>query len=235
LTGTRSLPTRALYVAIVIVMTSIVLAGFWPFYSAIPGGGTGAHWVLYLHAAVFSGWMVLLFTQVVLVFRRKIRVHQGLGQLAIYYGLLVLVLGVVVTITEPARHVMTGSATLDEAAGFLLLPLVDMVLFAGFFGAGMMFRRQKEIHKRLMVLATVALLFAPAARIGAETGHLAVLAVWLLPLCMAIAHDAATRRRLEPVYVVGAVMFLVAYARVEMMESESWLSIARPLVAMFVH
>jgi hypothetical protein len=235
LTSIVSLPFRGLYLAIVIVMTSVVLAGFWPFYAAIPSGGTGAHWVLYLHAAVFSGWMALLFTQVVLVYRRKVRLHQGLGQFAIYYGLLVLLFGLVVTFTEPARHVMTGAATLDEAAGFLLLPLGDMVLFAGFFCAGMMFRRQRELHKRLMVLATVALLFAPAARIGAETGHLAVLAVWLLPLGMAIAHDAATRRRLEPVYVVGAVVFLIAYSRVEMMASESWLVIARPLVATFAY
>jgi hypothetical protein len=235
LTSLASLPMRGLYVAIVIVMTAIVLAGFWPFYAAIPSGGSGAHWVLYLHAAVFSGWMVLLFTQVVLVHHRKIRVHQGLGQLAIYYGLLVLLLGLVVTFTEPARHVMTGVATLDEAAGFLLLPLVDMLLFAGFFGAGIVFRRRKELHKRLMVLATVALLFAPAARLGAETGHVAVLAVWLLPLGMAIVHDAVTRRRLEPVYVVGAVVFLVAYGRVEMMASETWLVIGRPLLTQFLH
>jgi hypothetical protein len=231
----RSVPTRGLYVAIVMVMSGIVLAGFWPFYAAIPGGGTGAHWVLYLHAAVFSGWMLLLFAQVVLVFRRKVRAHQGLGKLAIYYGLLVLLLGLAVTVTEPARQVMTGTATLDEAAGFLLLPLGDMLLFAGFFGAGIVFRREKELHKRLMVLATIALLFAPAARIGADISHLTVLAVWLLPLAMAIAHDAVTRHRLEPVYVVGAVVLLAAFARVDLMASESWLVIGRPLLLHFVH
>ncbi len=51
-----------------------------------------------------------------------------------------------------------------HAAGFLVLPIGDMILFGGFFAAGIAGRRRRELHTRLMLLATVALLFAPTNR-----------------------------------------------------------------------
>lgn len=218
---------RGLYVALVVVMTGIVLLGFWPFYSALFTGGADAHPIIYFHAAVFSGWMALLLTQVILVFRRRTRLHQRMGKAGIYYGVLVLLVGLAATIAAPVQHVEAGRWTLDRAAGFLILPIGDMLLFGGFFAAGIAFRRKKDLHKRLMVLATIALLFAPAARLGGETGPLAILTIWLTPLALAIGHDAVTRRRFERVYAVGLVVLLVAFARLALRESESWLVIGR--------
>jgi hypothetical protein len=226
--------SRGLYVGIVAVMTGIVLIGFWPFYSTLFRGGAGSHWVIHLHAAVFSGWMVLLFTQVTLVFQRRTRLHQRLGRFGILYGLLVLLLGVAVTFAASAQHVAAGRSTLDEMAAFLILPLGDMLLFGGFFAAGIALRRRKEVHKRLMVLATIALLFAPAARIAGDMGPVAILPIWLLPLGLAMAHDAVTRRRVERVYLLGLGLLLVAFARVFAMETEAWLGVGRRLLLPFV-
>jgi hypothetical protein len=232
--GLASLVARSAHIVIVAVMTIIVLLGFWPFYSSLFGGGTGAHWIVYLHAAVFSGWMVLLSTQIVLVFRRRVGMHQRLGRAGIFYGFLVLVLGLVITVAAPIQHVIAGRWTLDEAAGFLILPLGDMLLFGGFFAAGIVYRKKKELHKRLMVLATIALLFAPAARIGGDIGPWAMLLIWLLPLGLAVAHDAVFRRRIERVYVFGAAVLLVAFARIGLMESEMWLGVGRQLLRLWL-
>jgi hypothetical protein len=222
---------RGVYIGLVVVMTGIVLLGFWPFYSALFSGGTGGHWIVQLHAAVFSGWMLLLFTQVVLVFRRRTDMHQRVGRMGIYYGVLVLVMGLLITFAAPVQHVTGGRSTVDEAAGFLILPLGDMLLFGGFFAAGAAYRHRKELHKRLMLMATIALLFAPAARIGGDVGPLMVLAIWLLPLGLALAHDALLRRRIERVYLLGTAVLLVASARINLMESETWLVIGRRLLA----
>jgi hypothetical protein len=234
--GTRRFVTlleKGLYVGIVAVMSGIVLMGFWPFYSGLLSGRTNAHWIMYIHAGVFSGWMLLLFVQVVLTYRRRVRSHQRLGRFGIYYGLLVLTMGLVITVIAPVQQVASGRSSLDEAAGFLILPLGDMLLFSIFFTAGIAFRRSRELHKRLMVLATVALLFAPAARIGGDMGSLAILLIWLLPLGLAIAHDAVTRRRLEPVYLAGATLLLFAFARITLMDSEIWLPTGRRLILTF--
>lgn len=209
-------------------MTGVVLAGFWPFYAGLLSAGGRAHGVIYLHAAVFSGWMVLLLAQVVLIYRRRVAAHQRLGRLGIYYGLLVLLMGLTVTFAAPVLGVQQGTRTIDEAAGSLLLPLGDMVLFAGFFGAGIVYRRTKVLHSRLMLLATVALLFAPAARLG--RGLVEILLVWLFPLALAIGYDAVTRRRVEPVYLVGLAVLLAAFARIALVESEAWLVVGRRIM-----
>lgn len=219
-----------LHIALVVVMMVIVAAGFWPFYAALPGGPPPAHWVVYVHAGIFTGWMGLLLAQAVLVSRRRVGAHQRLGRLGMYFGALVLLTGLAVTIAAPVDHVAAGRWTLDEAAGFLILPLGDMVLFGGFFIAAMQYRRSKETHKRLMVLATTALLFAPAARFAGDAGRLAILLVWWLPLGLAIAHEVVTRRRVERVYLVGMAVMLVAFSRILLMESEAWLAIGRRIL-----
>jgi hypothetical protein len=221
---------RAITIGIVVLMMVIVLLGFRPFYAALASGSVRGHWLIVVHAAVFSGWMALLLAQTILVFRRRIAWHQRLGKAGIWLGAAVLTLGLIVTFAAPMMSVRDGRSTLDEAAAFLILPLGDMLLFAGFFAAGIMNRRRKELHKPLMLLATMALLFAPAARLGFDGGPAVALAIWLLPLVAAIASDAATRRRVEPVYLIGGAILLIAFSRIAVMESEHWLAISRPLL-----
>jgi hypothetical protein len=222
--------SRWLYVGLVAVMSGIVLAGFWPFYSGLFSSGPRAHWLIYVHAAVFTGWMFLLAAQVALVLRRRVRSHQELGRFGAYYGLLVLILGVAVTFVATAENVKAGRMTLDQGAGFLVLPIGDMLLFGGFFSAALLYRRKKELHKRLMVLATIALIFAPAARIGGDSGPLAIHAIWLLPLAIVVLHDLIARRRVERVYLVGAAILLVAFARIGLMSNETWIAVGRSML-----
>jgi hypothetical protein len=48
--------SRGTYGLVVGLMSAIVLAGFWPYYSGLFRGGTTAHWIVHVHAATFSGW-----------------------------------------------------------------------------------------------------------------------------------------------------------------------------------
>src|SRR5215468_11039987 len=61
-------------------------------------------------------------------------------------------------------HVKAGEWDIDRAAGFLPVPIGDMILSGSFFGAAVLYRRRSEIHMRLMLFATVALLFAAIGR-----------------------------------------------------------------------
>ncbi len=92
----------------------------------------------------------------------------------------------------------------DGAAAFLVEPLGDMVLFGGFFALGIHFRRRREWHRRLMILASVALVYPAAARLAGPLGlgAGAVLGTWLLPLAGILFHEGITRRRIHPVYLV---------------------------------
>ncbi len=219
--------------AIVLSMYAIVLAGFWPYYRALPGG-TGASGVVHLHAAVFSGWMLLLLAQVILVLRGRVGTHRRLGRLGIGYAVLLLVLGAAVTVVTSVQGVVEGRDAFDDVAAFLLLPLGDLVLFGGFFSAGIALRRRRELHSRLMLLAAVALIFPGAARLAGNHGALAVLAVWLLPLGLAIGRDWHFLGRIERVYLFGLAVLLLAYTRVWLMDSGVWLPVGRALLRAFL-
>jgi hypothetical protein len=127
-------------------------------------------------------------------------------------------------------HANAGDWSRDRAAGFLLTTLGDMVLFGSFFGAAVWYRSRPEIHKRLMVVATVALLFAAVGRMGVEASPALFELVWLSPVLAGIAYDFVARRRVHPAYVIGLAGLFVGSMRVLLENSEVWLVIGRPLL-----
>lgn len=222
---------RGLYVGVTLLLSGMVLLGFWPYFAGLATGQARTHGIVHLHAAVFAGWLALLFTQSWLVFRRRTDLHRQLGRFGIAYGSLLLLLGLVVSVAAPVLSVRDGRWTLDEAAAFLLLPLGDMVLFAGFFAAAIGYRRQKELHKRLMVLAAITLVFPAVARFAFDFGPAAMLAAWLLPLFIVMGHDYRVRGRVERVYLVGLAVLVVAFSRIWLMETEAWRGIGRAILS----
>jgi hypothetical protein len=230
----RARPLPGFHVGLAALMTAIVVLGFWPFYAGLFTGGASAHPVIYAHAAVFSGWLVLLLAQTWLVYRRRVGAHQRLGRFGMAYGGALILFGTFIAFAAPALNVSAGRMTLDQAAGFLILPIGDMLLFAGFFTAGMLARRNREAHRRLMVLAAVALIFPGAARFAGDAGVLPVLALWLAPLAAAMAHDVYTTHRVHRVYWIGAVICVAAVSRVALMDAEPWLVIGRRMLTPFV-
>jgi len=243
LTGPRPVRGR-FYVGIALFMTAIVVAGFWPsYFGPLFHGNVARPWVIQLHGLVFVGWMALLLAQVVLVSRGRTRLHRKLGTFGIVYGCLVLAMGLVVSFAAPLLHLAAGEWDMDRAAGFLLVTLGDMTLFGMFFGAAIVYRRQPEIHKRLILTATAALLFAAVGRIPfIESLYVGVSGtslikplligdlVWLSPLLVGMGYDWITRRRVHPAYVIGTMGLLIGSARILFTQSESWLRIGRPLL-----
>ena len=208
----------------------MVVVGFWPsYFGPLMRGGVTRPWIIHLHGAVFSGWMALLLLQVSLASTGRVRLHRRVGSIGIAYGALVLGLGIVVSFAAPVLHVRAGEWTIDRAAGFMLLPLVDMILFAAFFGAAVAYRHKPEMHKRLILAATVALAFAGAFRLPFQS-PLVFLVVWLSPMGVAMVFDVITRGRVHMVNVVSTGVLAVAFVRLFYVESETWLVIGRALL-----
>jgi lysylphosphatidylglycerol synthetase-like protein (DUF2156 family) len=176
----------------------------------------------------------LLVAQVVLAWRGRVQMHRRVGRWGIAYGLLVLVMGVIVGIAAPVMHFRAGEWTQDRAAGFLLITFGDMVLFGSLFGAAIAYRRKPEIHKRLMLAATVALSFAAVGRIQALDPYLPVaVALWLSPVLIGMAYDWRVRGRPHAAYVISAVWLFVGATRVLLEQSEAWLRIGRVILGAF--
>lgn len=214
-------------------MSAIVLAGFWPYYAGLPAGGAPRHWVVHVHGALFTGWLAILIAQVALVYRRQVRTHRRAGAFAAAYAAVLLLAGVAVMIVAPVEHVRAGEWPVDQAAGFLVLPIGDLLLFGGFFGAALYSRRVPASHKRLILLASNALIFPGAARFG-EPSVAMIFGLWFLPIALAMAFDQFTTGRIHRVYVIGAAVMLVFFARVALMTAEPWLVIGRAILQPFL-
>jgi hypothetical protein len=219
-----------------IFMVGLVLAGFWPsYYGALLSGAASRPLIIHIHGAVFMGWMALLVAQVVLAWRGQVQTHRRLGQWGIAYGFAVLAMGTVVGIAAPVMHLNAGEWTEERAAGFVLVTMGDMVLFGSLFIAAVIYRRKPEIHKRLMLGATVALLFAAVGRLQLiDRAPVAAAAVWLSPLLIGMLYDWRTRGRPHIVYVISAVWLFVGGTRVLVTDSAAWQPIGRAILAAFV-
>jgi hypothetical protein len=118
--------------------------------------------LVHLHGALFTSWVLLFIVQTALVSSRKVAVHRKLGVAGAVLAAAMVVAGTSLAIAAAAR----GSAPpgMDPKA-FLILPLFDMILFSIFVTAALANRRDKETHKRLMLLAYVSIIVAAVGRL----------------------------------------------------------------------
>lgn len=163
------------------------------------------------HVLTFSSWILLFFTQTVLVASHRTDLHRRLGVAgAILAGLMIAV-----TIEVTFEAVRQGRSVLTmpplEAFIFYTVPHVDIILFAVLVTAALLFRAKPETHKRLMLLATIALLDAVADRLpiiwrGGRNAHFLVQD---LLVAAGIIYDLMSRGRVNPAYIWGGLLILI--------------------------
>ena len=233
-TSARVRTKTSFYVGLALFMVAIVLIGFWPsYYGQILHGIPDRPLVLHAHGAIFTGWLVLLIAQVVLAWRGRVQMHRRVGRWGVAYGFLVLAIGIVVGLAAPVMHADSGEWTRDRAAGFVLVTMGDMVLFGSLFVAAVVYRRKPEIHKRLMVGATVALLFAAVGRMPLDSRPFVAAVVWLSPILIGMLYDWKSRGRPHAAYVISAVWLFVGALRTLATDSAAWLPIGHAVIDFF--
>jgi hypothetical protein len=203
--------TRRFYVAMALAFGLTVFAGFSRTYFLKLHCGTPAlSLLLHIHGVVFSAWVLLFAAQTTLVAARRTDLHRRLGVAGAVLAGMLLVLGT----TTAILRVRGGSAPIPGVSGlaFLAVPLFDMVVFAILAGSGLALRRRLETHKRLMTLATVALMSAPLARIPwvFRAGPPAFFGLTDLFIVAMLVYDLATRRRVHPATVWGGLVLVAS-------------------------
>jgi hypothetical protein len=183
--------------------------------------------LLHLHGLVFTGWLVLLIIQSGLVKADRVDVHKRLGIAGAMLAVAVVVLGVCVGVNAARRGM---SADGMDPLGFMIFPLGQVLLFAGFVGAGLWKRRQPELHRRFILLGTICMMTPAISRMVDKRSVLASF-LTLLFVVVAMMHDWKSRRRVHPIYIWGGVILLVAGPlRAAVGNSAAWHSFARMLV-----
>lgn len=191
--------------------------------------------LVHLHGVTFTAWVVLLLGQTGLIAAGRADIHRIAGTAMAGLALALVMIGYVIAI-ESAR---LGNGPSDRhQPSFLVFPLANMLVFAGLCGAGIYFRRRAQVHKRLMLMATLTIVITPLARIwrmafGAEPIHPPVGGMILADMLFAalVAYDLGTRGKLHPATLWGGAVFLLTQPlRVAVGKTEAWQSFARSLI-----
>jgi hypothetical protein len=119
--------------------------------------------LVHVHGVVFSCWILLLIVQTSLVATGRLDVHRRLGLLGFALACLMVVLGVLVATDSVARHFVPGEAGTPVRA-FYTVPLSVMLAFGTLIYFAFRNRFDPAAHKRLILIATIAILDAAFER-----------------------------------------------------------------------
>ncbi len=229
---------RLFYGGMAVALGLTVLAGFAPTYylrfihggpNATLSGGPFTR-LVHLHGALFTAWMLLFIVQTALVASRRVAVHRRLGIAGAVLAAGMVVAGASVAVATAAR----GSAPPGMTpVAFLIIPLFDMILFATFVTIALLKRRDKEAHKRLMLLAYVSIVTAAVARLPGmlPLGPPAFFGLSFLFVIAAGIYDFATRGRVHRVYLWGGALIAASVPlRLAISSTAGWRALAEMLI-----
>ncbi|HEV2228826.1 MAG TPA: hypothetical protein VGR86_07680 [Steroidobacteraceae bacterium] len=169
----------------------------------------------HFHGILMSGWVVLFITQARLIARRHVSSHRRLGALgAVLAGVIVIVGSL--TVAAAIERRFPGVSLARFARIFVEFDGLSLWVFGALVLAAVLARRRSDIHKRLMLCATVALLPPAVGRIAEQLlpgsdWHLAIAAATTSAFVLTCAlADTLQLKRLHPAMACGAAAVLAA-------------------------
>lgn len=230
---TRRRRERWFYIGMSIALVITVFAGFAPTYYLRPYFNAAPLMpLLHLHGFVFTSWLVLFVTQTTLVAAHRVDIHRRLG----IAGGVIAVLMVLLGVTTALIRANQGATPLPGISplSFLVVPLGDMLVFAILVGAGFYYRRRPEVHKRLMLLATISILAAAIARLPfaiMQAGPPAFFGLTDVFVAAVVFYDLITLRRIHRATALAGLLIVASQPlRLMLGGTHVWLSFAAWLV-----
>jgi uncharacterized membrane protein YozB (DUF420 family) len=220
---------RRFFTGMAIAAALTVFVGFAPsYYLSGVFGARPLPTLVHVHGAVSTAWILLFLTQTSLIAARRTDLHRRLGGAGAVLATLLLVVGYLTAI-EAARRGHTAPGGPPPLA-FLAVPIGTLVVFAILVGAGLSQTRRSETHKRLMLLATIAILTPAIARmrfIGSGGPPVAISGTCLFVVAC-LVYDRVAHGRVHPAFLWGGLFVMVALPlRFALGQTDAWLSVAR--------
>ena len=203
-----------------LLMLATVFGGFARTYHL--AGVFGAplpNWLIHVHGALFSCWILLLVTQTSLVAANRVDVHRKLGLVGFGLAPLMVIVGTLAATDQlRKRFGITGRLGMDPKT-FYVVPLTDKLVFGTLVFFAFRARFNPPAHKRLMLIATTAL--SVAAVIRWPIGFIRHSPIWVLELCtygflpLLLAYDLWSTGKVHRA-TIWASTFLIVVQRVRM-------------------
>lgn len=235
--------SRWFYAWMGVTIVAVALIGFMPTYFVpLLQGQFAAPPIIHIHGLIFFGWTILFASQTWLVASGRTPAHRTWGMLGVAWATAMVF---VVFATVAVRiNILSAAGYRTQALAFSWIQIGGILLFAAIFTLAIVNIRKPEVHKRLILLGTIALLDAPIARwflvflappvAPGEIAPPPPLFITIPPalvadllIIVAMIYDWRTRGRPHPVYLIGGALVL-AYqlTRPLIGDSAVWQSIA---------
>jgi hypothetical protein len=181
----------------------------------------------HLHGAVFTSWILFFIVQTSLIAARRTDLHRRLGIAGSLLAGTMVVLGYIVAIASARRGFTPPGG--PPPLVFFSIPFFDLVVFTTLVASALYFRRRPETHKRLMLVATIALLTAAIARFpGLETaGPLGYFAGTDLFIVVSLIYDRLAHGRIHRAFIWGSLLLVLSQPlRLVIGGTDAWLAFA---------
>ncbi len=191
--------------------------------------------LLWVHGAVFFGWLGLFILQSGLIRIRKIRIHKLMGWFFAAFALAIPVLGLVITRVMSRFEIGTLHYDPNDRALFLPIPFQDMLAFTVVFSLAVLWRKRPEYHRRLMLISACVL---TAAAWGRMPGPISVPYISFYCgvdalILMGVLRDWFVNRKVHAVYlwsVPPLVLFQLAAMAIYSHKAAWWLPIGNAFI-----
>ena len=237
-----------------LVFVAVAFGGFARTYLIPTATGTfDGPALLHVHGVLFLGWTVLLAVQTNLAARGRVDRHRALGLAGISLATAMVFTAIAVVVRGLSAAEAIGNGA--DARTLAVVPLTPIVLFVGLFCCSIANLRRPEIHKRFIMLASIALLPPAIARVllalmttggrpnfaspvgGVDLALVASLGaafIAYVPLIAVLAvRDWRMLGRPHRVYWIGGlVMIVVQLLRVPLARTDAWHSAMTALLAL---
>jgi len=167
--------------------------------------------LVYIHAALFLSWMLLLLTQVSLVSVGRVALHRRLGIAGFFLICCMPVVGAL-TVTAAVAHNRFPPG-FDGPWVFYYDSIASLLVFAGLAYFALRYRNSPQTHKRLILLATLVIgeagIFRWPVRWIHEVSHGITMVTYFF-LLLIVLYDFSSRKRIHPATLWGG-LFLILY------------------------
>lgn len=196
---------------------------------------------LQIHAGLFVAWVGLLAAQIVLIRRDQVALHRRLGMVAVAMLPAMFVSSVFAETYGEQFYALHNPGS----ERFFIVPIYSLSLFTLFTSWGLIRRRTRAEHKRLIYFGTAVLFGAAWSRVTSpllmplvgETGPSMVIHHFLMTNVLLLAlplYDWRAEGRVRRVTAIGTAIGLLAEAAVcAIFYAPWWLPVTRAIIFRF--
>jgi hypothetical protein len=215
-------PRRLFFRSLAAAFFVVAALGFGPHLRAFVAGTFKISPVAHIHGALMTSWLFTFLLQAWFAATRRMDLHRRLGRIGLWLGVVIWLSFVALTI----RGYVTEPYPLDENLFYSLPQLYVIVVFAPLLFGAYRTVSLPPWHKRLLAIATIAVLQAAVDRFswlpGQGPGYWPqVLCLDVLLLALAV-FDVVQLRRVHPATLAGGGLLLAGQSAVALIWPSTW-------------